>query len=98
MTNNEALYILRGLKRYYNDERYNGFYAGFDIEDNEAIDKAIKALEQADVLDKIKDEIAEIQIIGYATVDGKLDIASRAVMRIIDKYKRESEDKNENMV
>lgn len=45
MTNNEALHILRGLKRYYNDERYYGFYAGFDVEDNEAIDKAIKELE-----------------------------------------------------
>lgn len=44
------------------------------------------------ILDKIRDEIEEIQIIGYATVDGKLDIASRAVMRIIDKYKRESEE------
>ena len=54
---------------------------------------AIKALEQELVFDKIRDEIEEIQIIGYATVDGKLDIASRAVMRIIDKYKRESEDK-----
>lgn len=44
-----------------------------------------------DVLDKIRAEIADMQIIGYATVDGKREIASRAVMRIIDKY-RESED------
>ena len=44
------------------------------------------------ILDKIRDEIEEIQIIGFATVDGKLDIASRVVMRIIDKYKRESEE------
>ena len=44
------------------------------------------------ILDKIRDEIEEIQIIGFATVDGKLDIASRSVMRIIDKYKRESEE------
>ena len=42
-----------------------------------------------DVLNKIRDEIAKIHLIGYATVDGKREIASRAVMQIIDKYKAE---------
>lgn len=49
---------------------------------------------KSDVLDKIRAEISEIQLIGYATVDGKREIASRAVMQIIDKY-RESEGYNE---
>ena len=47
---------------------------------------------KSDVLDKIKAEIAELQLIGYATVDGKREIASRAVMQIIDKYRAESEE------
>lgn len=46
------------------------------------------------VLDKIKVEIAELQLTGYATVDGEREIASRAVMQIIDKYRTESEEKN----
>ena len=46
-----------------------------------------------EVLDKIRAEIAEIHLIGYAIVDGKREIASRAVIQIIDKYKAESEDK-----
>jgi hypothetical protein len=43
------------------------------------------------VFDKIRAEIAELHLIGYATVDGKREIASRAVIQIIDKYKAESE-------
>jgi hypothetical protein len=46
----------------------------------------------SDVLDKIRAEIAELHLIGYATVDGKREIASRAVMQIIDKYMSESEN------
>lgn len=45
----------------------------------------------SEVLDKIRTDIAEIELIGYATVDGKREIASRAVMQIIDKYIAESE-------
>lgn len=43
-------------------------------------------------LDKIRAEIAEIQLIGYAIVDGKREIASRAVMQVLDKYKGESNE------
>lgn len=43
---------------------------------------------KCEVLDKIRAEIAEIQLIGYATVDGKRKIASRAVMQVIDKYRK----------
>ena len=57
-----------------------------------AVNMAIKALEQEPILDKIRAEIEELHLIGYATVDGKREIASRAVMQIIDKYKAESED------
>ena len=39
------------------------------------------------ILDKIRAEIAKIHLIGYATIDGKREIANRAVMHIIDKYK-----------
>lgn len=83
MTNNEALHILRGLKRYYNDECYHdGFYAydGFDVEDNEAIDKAIKTLEQADVLDKIRAEIIELR--------NKQNVGVLECLDIIDKYRK----------
>ena len=45
---------------------------------------------KSDVLDEIRAEIAEIQLIGYAKVDGKREIASRAVMQIIDKYRKGS--------
>lgn len=104
MTNNKALHILRGLKRYYNDECYHdGFYAydGFDVEDNEAIDKAIKALEQADVLDKIRDEIAchiiEDDTSGNTPARLRADWAATNKahlidIAILDKYKRESEE------
>lgn len=74
-------------------------YKYADFQDNpnenefwEAFDMAIKALEQESALDKIRAEIAEIQLIGYATVDGKREIASRAVLEILDKYKAESEE------
>lgn len=43
---------------------------------------------KTDVLDKIRTEIAELNLIGYATVDGKRELASRAVMQVIDKYSK----------
>lgn len=45
MTNEEAINTLNSLKQYYNDKNEDG-YVGFDNEDNEALDLAIKALEQ----------------------------------------------------
>lgn len=45
MTNEEARHTLKSLKEYYNDKNEDS-YVGFDDEDNEAIDMAIKALEQ----------------------------------------------------
>ena len=48
MTNEEAINTLKSLKSYYNDksEYCKDRYIGFDNEDNEALDMAIKALEQ----------------------------------------------------
>lgn len=45
MTNEEAINTLKSLKDYYNDKNEDS-YVGFDDEDNEALDNAIKALEQ----------------------------------------------------
>ena len=47
---------------------------------------------QEPILDKIRAEIEKLNLIGYATIDGKREIASRAVLQIIDKYKAESEN------
>ena len=44
MTNEETITTLKSLKDYYNDKNEDS-YVGFDNEDNEALDKAIKALE-----------------------------------------------------
>lgn len=47
MTNEEAINTLKNLKSYYNDksEYCEDGYVGFDNEDNEALDMAIKALD-----------------------------------------------------
>ena len=48
MTYEKAIDILHSLKDYYSDN--NGYsYVAFDDEDNEALDLAIKALEQTKV-------------------------------------------------
>ena len=48
MTNERAINVIKDIKNYYNDksEYHEDGYIGFDKEDNEAIDLAIKALEQ----------------------------------------------------
>lgn len=48
------------------------------------------------VLEKLKADISKTSIVGYATVDGKIEIARRAITQIIDKYILESEDKDGN--
>jgi hypothetical protein len=55
MTNEEAINVLNSLKQYYNDKNEDS-YVGFDNEDNEALDLAIKALEVLDIFDKYKAE------------------------------------------
>ena len=54
--------------------------------------KIVGKLISVDVLDKIRAEIEQLHLIGYATVDGKREIASRAVIQILDKYTAESEE------
>lgn len=47
MTNKDAICVLKNMKNYYNDV---DTYYGFDSDENEAIDMAIKGLEQNSVL------------------------------------------------
>ena len=47
MTIKETIEILKNMKSYYNDRKHE-IYEGFELDDNEAIDKAIKILEQTD--------------------------------------------------
>lgn len=56
-------------------------------------DAVVKKMQEpkTDVLDKIRDEVTDVQLIGYATVNGKREIASRAVLDIIDKYRESTE-------
>lgn len=58
-----------------------------DAEANEVIEKAIKALKQGNVLDKIRADVINI-------ADGRRSIPVRSVIKIIDKHKAESEGKN----
>lgn len=48
MKNIEAIEILKNMKKYYNNEGIDNYYR-FELDDNEAIDKAIKVLEQTEV-------------------------------------------------
>ena len=63
-------------------------------EDAEALDMAIKALEQEDVLDKIRAEIEQKQ---YYFMDDKdydegIRFGLMSAYQIVDKYKAEGED------
>lgn len=60
---------------------------------NNALDMAIKALEQGSALDKIRAEINNLTVF-HATKDKQINLISQnAVNRIFDKYKAESEVK-----
>ena len=80
MTREEAIRRLEDLQRLYlGNERFTA--------DVEAIGIVIKALEQEDVLDKIKAEIEQITDtmgVSYNQYVSKID-----VLQIIDKYKAE---------
>lgn len=65
----------------------NGYAKGY----SEALAETLK---HEPVLDKIRAEIAGLHLIGYATTgDGKRELASKAVMQIIDKYRTERSEK-----
>jgi hypothetical protein len=74
-------------------------------DDADALDMAIKALEQEPVLDKVRNEIAECGSIWVAyaitghsdrdienLIEGVLKQAKEQVLNIIDKYRTESEE------
>lgn len=48
MTIKDTVRVLKAMKEYYNNVDNVGNCALFDLDDNEAIDKAIKLLEQKD--------------------------------------------------
>ena len=78
MTNEEAIEILKDF------EELNACVP----KDKEVVDMAIKALEQEDILDKIKAEIQGLRNCSCSCSDGIID----DVEDIIDKYKEESEE------
>jgi len=86
--------IENGIKAGNYEEGYEEYPHINDMDDIiECIKYAdsVQPKPKTDVLDKIGTEIEQLHLIGYATVDGKREIASRAVMQILDKYKAESE-------
>ena len=86
MTAEEAVKWLKEVQK----EDVHGMYY-YEQKRKQALDKAIKALEQRDVFDKIKAEIERKAHSGQwsdATMYGMLKAVA-----IIDKYKAESEDK-----
>ena len=92
MTREEASFILANIDRRVCDDELN-----------EALDMAIKALEQEPILDKIRAEIMEldydIETIGFDLNDMPQTemihtVCREEVLRIIDKHKAESEVNN----
>ena len=95
MTSEEAIKELKILKEeYWDDDGYGHETQQYD-DTITAIDMAIKALEQADVLDKIRAKIEKLQkmcdmndlnlLSQYSAFGMALDV--------IDEYRTESEDK-----
>ena len=62
MTGEKAINKLNSLKDYYNDKNEDS-YVGFDNEDNEALDLAIKSLEQQPCEDYISREAVDNYIV-----------------------------------
>jgi len=61
---------------------------------HEAADMAIKALRQEDILDRIRTEMEEHAfLVSHSTYTIGLPLFS--ILKIIDKYKMKSEDKND---
>lgn len=95
MTNEEAINTLKNLKSYYNDksEYCEDGYVGFDNEDIEALDMAIKALKQQPI-DKSA-MMYEIYMQGV-NMSGEYQgcwVCFKDIEKIVDKYMSESEDK-----
>lgn len=65
------------------------------LEVNKAICNNLKALEQDSILDQIKEEIEQIEINGHIRDVECFSAGINAVLKIIDKYKVESEARND---
>jgi len=59
---------------------------------NDALDMAIEVLKQEDILDKIRDEIEQIEINGHIRDVECFSAGIDTVLKIIDKYRAESEE------
>lgn len=77
MTRKEASFILANIDRRVCDDELS-----------EALDMSIKALEQEPILDKIKEEIEQIELVTCCSRGGIKQMA----LDIIEKYKAESEE------
>lgn len=69
----------------------NCYFASISEKTKQALDMAIKALEQENVLDKIRAEIERRK--KNSGGEPSRDLAFNVCLQIIDKYKAESEDK-----
>lgn len=88
MTREEAIKCIKVIESEYNREHRNtdiSDVVDIDIDsvDIEALDMAIKALEAENVLDKIRAEIVHLHDWAFSREE---------ILRIIDKYKAESEE------
>ena len=91
MTVKEAIKLLK----YNSNVIHKTINGEADPNEVEALDMAIKALEQGDALEKIRAEIEE-QVLESLSDGGDDWFAAEKVnecLEIIDKYKTESEDK-----
>ena len=85
MTREEAIAWIKSIK----DKYIHGGDDDFDEKRKKSLDMAVNALEQEDVLDKIRAEIADLDDADY-DYEGYYKAVTDAV-EIIDKYRTESE-------
>ena len=101
MTREERTKLIRYLK-------YNRSIGADYLLTDKDIDEIIKALEQEPILDKIRAEIEQLPINGRINWDGccpdidypvieYVDVSKNKLLSIIDKYKTESEELNNDI-
>ena len=90
MTREEAIDIIQSILDKYEEDECLVTEITIGDEDIEALDMAIKALEQEPILDKVRAEIDKI----YEREGNSVDClnALDELKRFIDKYKAEAED------